>query len=157
MISAIGISVLDNILVTDGFQISEGSFYCSKFIVSGGGMAATALCAASRLGSKARLFSLVGDDVHGSFLVDEYRRFGIDASGVIAVPHQNTVFSVVIVDSETGEKQFYSEKEKSVYNYPQPLDVSLLEGTEVLLVDGHWVEGALAGVKWAKSNGIPVV
>ena len=157
MIAAIGIAVLDNIVVMDGFQKGEGSFYCNTLTVTGGGMAATALCAASKLGSPTRLFTKVGDDAHGHYIIDELHSYDIDTSGSVIVPGLSTTSSIVFVDSHTGEKQFYSERDKPLDSMPATLDRSLLDGTNVLLVDGHWIDGALDGVEWAASNAIPVV
>lgn len=157
MIAAVGISVVDVILVMDGFREGEGSFHCERLLTEGGGMAATGLCAAARLGSKTRLFSRVGDDVHGRFVIDRLEDFGVDTSGVAAVPGRNTTISIVLVDRNTGEKQFYSERGKSAFLDPLEMDVSLLEGTEVLLVDGHWTDQALRAAGWARGRSIPVV
>ena len=157
MISAVGISTVDIILLMDGFKAEEGSYHCERMITEGGGMAATSLAAASRLGSKTRLFSRIGDDVYGSFIVEKLKEYGVDHSGVVTAPGRNSTVSVVFVDKKSGEKQFYSEYEKSAYIDPVELDVSLLEGTEVLLVDGHWTDQALRSALWAKEREKPVV
>ena len=51
MISAIGISVIDHIMVIDGFKDTEGRYKCDIYHTEGGCMAVTALCAASKCGS----------------------------------------------------------------------------------------------------------
>ena len=157
MISGIGITVYDIIMVLDGFSSAEGSYYCDEILTEGGGMAATALCAASKLGANTRIFTRIGDDRYGEFLLDEFHRYGVDTAGVVTVPGKRTTQAVVFVDENTGEKQFYSEQTKPAFTDTIPLDCSLLEGTRVLLVDGHWIEGAQAGAEWAHSRGIPVV
>ena len=157
MVAAVGISVVDIILVMDGFKEGEGSYHCDRLITEGGGMAATAVCAAARLGSETRLFSRVGDDVHGRFVVEGLRAFGVDTSGVVTVPGRTTMTSIVFVDRNTGEKQFYSEFEKSAYIEPVEADLSPLEKMDVLLVDGHWMDQALRSARWARERGVPVV
>ena len=57
-VSAVGISVIDHIMTVDSFKTGEGSFHCEEYMTEGGGMAATALCAASKLGSRTRLKTL---------------------------------------------------------------------------------------------------
>jgi sulfofructose kinase len=166
MVAAIGISVVDHIMVVNGFNDTEGSYHTEKYITCGGGMAATALCAASKLGSRTRLFSLVGDDLNGRYILEGLADFGVDTAGVYELEGKTSAAGVILVDSETGEKQFYSERFKSAYDAHDAqdsddaradLDVSLLEGAEVLLLDGHWIEGSLKGARYAKANGIPVV
>ena len=157
LIAAVGISVVDVMLVMDGFRTGEGSFHCERLYTEGGGMVATALCAAARLGSETRLFSRIGDDIHGRFILDSLARFGVDVSGIANVRGRNTTVSVVLVDRATGEKQFYSEFVKSAYIDPLDMVLSLLEGAEALLVDGHWTDQAFRAAGWARERGIPVV
>ena len=157
VISAVGISVVDHIMILDGFKTGEGSFHCESYLVEGGGMAATALCAAAKLSAETRLFSRIGDDLNGVFILDELKRYGVDTAGVVTIPGKASTVSFVLVDKMSGEKQFYSEWIKPAFEDRIELDISLLKGTEVLLVDGHWTEGALKASEWAKTNGVPVV
>lgn len=157
MIVATGISLVDIILVMDGFPAGEGSYHCDRMYTDGGGMAATALCAAARLGSRTRLVSRVGDDIHGRFVLGGLAAFGVDTSGVTTVVGRNTTVSIIHVDVNTGEKQFYSEFEKSAYLDPITADTGLLDGADVLLLDGHWTDQALIFAHRARERDIPVV
>ncbi len=157
MIAGVGISVVDILLLMDGFREGEGSFHGERMFTEGGGMAATGLCAAARLGSRTRLMSRVGDDLHGNFVRDGLERFGVDVSGLIAVPGRHTTVSIVLVDRNTGEKQFYSEYEKSAYIDPVEADFAFLDGATVLLLDGHWTDQAYRSARRARALGIPVV
>ncbi len=157
MITAVGISVADIILVMNGFRNGEGSYHCERLLSEGGGMAATALCAASRLGSKTRLVSRVGDDTHGRFIIEGLQAFGVDTTGVAVVPGRNTTVSIVLADKNTGEKQFYSEYHKSAYIDPLDAGLCHLDGASLLLVDGHWTDQALRSAREAQRRHIPVV
>ena len=137
MIAAIGISVIDHIMVIDGFKTTEGTFHCEKYVVDGGGMAATAMCTASRLGAKTRLLSRVGDDLNGRYILEGLACFGVDTTGIVKVKGRNSTASFVLVDSTTGEKQFYCELQKPAYIDPIECDLSLLDGAQVLLVDNR--------------------
>ena len=157
MISAIGIATVDHIIVNDGFYDREGTYLSNAYRVEGGGMAATALCTASRLGSPTRLFSRIGDDINGHLIADGLASFGVDTTGLVTVKETNSFVSIIIVNERTGEKQFYSDKHQPVFREHIDLDRSSLEGTDVLLVDGFWMEAALSGARWAMKRGIPVV
>ena len=156
-ISAIGLAVVDHVIAVDGFKEAEGSYHCGSYHSDGGGMAATAMCAASRLGSKARLFARIGDDLNGKFILEGLKRFGVDTSDFIIIKGVNSFVSIVMVDTGTGEKQFFATKQQAVLEDKIEIDTSLLKGSDVLLVDGYWMEAALEGAEWANNNGIPVV
>ncbi len=157
MISAVGIAVVDHIMFVDGFSDREGSYHCEHYIAGGGGMAATAMCAAAMLGSEAKFFSRVGVDPDGDFIIRELEKYGVDTSGIVRVPGRPSTAAFVLVDRTTGDKQFWSQWTKPAFADFIELDTSHLEGSEVLLVDGHWMEGAIAAARWASEHGIPVV
>jgi len=157
MISAIGISTVDHIMVIDGFKGAEGSYGCNAYHADGGGMAATALCTASKLGSSCKLFSRIGDDVNGQFILDRLKKFNIDTSGVVTVSGKNSIVCVILVNSRSGEKQFFFERTFHVFEDYIDFDTSRLNGTDILLVDGFWMEAALEGAVWASKNGVTIV
>ena len=157
MISGIGISTVDHIMVIDGFKGAEGSYACNAYHTDGGGMAATALCTASKLGSSCKLFSRIGDDINGQFILDGLKKFGIDTSGVVKVRGKNSVVCVILADSKSGEKQFFFERTFHVFEDYIDFDASRLNGTDILLLDGFWMEAALEGAVWASKNRVTIV
>lgn len=144
-------------MVVDGFSQKEGSYYSSNYSLEGGGMAATAMCAAAKLGSRTRMLSRIGDDVNGSFIKRGLEDFGIDTSCMMTLENTCSATSFILIEGNTGEKQFWSEKEHQSYRKPVKLDTALLTGTDVLLVDGYWMEAAQDAVIWASENNVPVV
>ncbi len=157
MITAVGLCVLDHLFLTDGFSGEEGTYRCDEYHIDGGGMAATALCAAARLGSETRLFSRIGDDPNGEYIIRGLKEFGVDTSGVVTCTDVKSWTVVILIDKNTGEKQFYLDKIQRLYHKDILIDVSRLDGTGVLLLDGHWMEAALQAGEWAVGRGIPVV
>lgn len=157
MISAIGISTVDHLMVVKRFSKDEGSFYAKSYLVDGGGMAATAMCAAAKLGSNVRLFSCVGNDLNGQFILEGLQSFGIDTSFIQIAGNASSVASFVLIEESHGDKQFWSEKEFALFNNPGKINREALRGSKVLLIDGHWEEAALEAAIWASENNVPVV
>ena len=157
VITAIGLCVLDHLFIVDGFSGEEGTYRCDGYHIDGGGMAATALCAAARLGSETRLISRIGDDVNGKQILEGLREFGVDTSYVVRCAGKKSWTVVILVDRNSGEKQFYLDKVQALYHEKIELDISQLRETDVLLLDGHWMESAMKAAEWAASAGIPVV
>ncbi len=157
MIAAIGIATVDHIMVLDGFNAADGTFLAETYRVEGGGMAATALCAAAKLGSRTRLFARIGDDINGRFIVEGLNACAVDTSGMVTIPDAPSFTSIIMVDRNTGEKQFYSGRNQPVLEDRAEFDADALAGSKVLLVDGFWMEVAIVGARWAFKRGIPVV
>ena len=157
MISAVGVSVVDHITILDGFKNSEGTYGTEKYFTEGGGMAATALFAASWLGSKTRLFSRVGNDLGGNFIIEGLKAFGVDISGVKILNGKKSAVSFIFVDMRTGEKQFFSEKTKSAWTDNIIPEKDLFDDCNVLLVDGHWINCAIEGCNSARKRNVPIV
>ena len=157
MIAAIGIAVIDHIMVINGFDNKEGSYQAISYHSEGGGMAATACCAATKLGSNARLITRVGDDVNGRLILDGLKKYNIDTTRTATLENLHSIVSMVLVDQNTGRKQFYAEDVKPLYTEAVDFNPEVIDGADVLLVDGHCIAEATEGVRWAQSHGIPVV
>lgn len=78
MISAVGITVMDHIMILDGFKDSEGTFHCGKYLTDGVGMSATASAQLQTLervpgcdyGKRGHHFTLLG-------VIRRYRAFSL--------------------------------------------------------------------------------
>lgn len=68
-----------------------------------GGMGGNVACAASQLGLRTGLVSWVGDDVEGELVLEDLRRFGVDATHVVVEPNTQTNFTTILIDP-SGEK-----------------------------------------------------
>ncbi len=82
---------------------SEGGF--SLFERFPGGAPANVACSAAKLGLKSAFIGAVGRDIHGSFLKNTLREYGIDISGVIETPDAFTTLAFVKID-KNGERSF---------------------------------------------------
>ena len=79
-IVAIGANVIDTIAVLPNYPKEDTKLRASKFMQSGGGPAATGLVAAAKLGAKAMFIGNAADDSGGVFLLNDFKRFGVDTS-----------------------------------------------------------------------------
>ncbi len=70
-----------------------------------GGAVANVLSAVSNLGGKSAFIGKVGDDMHGSFLIETLKGEGIDSSGVIVSKDAFTTLAFVSLN-ENGERSF---------------------------------------------------
>ena len=68
-----------------------------------GGMIANAACAASRLGLKTGWAGMLGGDEFGNTLLQDFNRFGVDASCAMVLENETSDFTVIIL-SPNGDR-----------------------------------------------------
>ena len=128
----------------------------TEFRAQGGGLVATALVAAARLGARCDLFGLVGDDPVGKDILDELEDEGVSTAGVIAVPGASSPLSFVHVDQDSGERTIYHRPGRGLV-WPESTGLSAIAGCGALLVDTYFPELALAAARTARAHVVPVI
>jgi len=154
MISGAGVCCLDYIMMTPRPEWG-GSAPIRQYCVQGGGLVATALVACARLGARTQLFSLLGEDDHALRILTELEDEGVAASGVARIPGWESPFSIVHVDSDSGERTIF-HRGAGGRAWPGG-DLSAIAGSDVLLVDHCFPDLTRAAIAVAKSCGAPVV
>lgn len=137
----VGAATYDAIALVDGFPGADQRVVAESIVYAGGGPAATAAVAASRLGARVAFVGTVGDDANGRAILAGLRAEGVDVSGVSVSRTQDSAASVVIVDRTRGTR--------AICNRPAPLidlapAVGLIAAAPVVHVD-HVGWGPLHG------------
>ncbi|MBN1419824.1 MAG: hypothetical protein JXP34_13675 [Planctomycetes bacterium] len=155
----IGMSVacVDELLIVPHMPESDGTINVSRCDRQGGGIAATAMVAAARLGCRASLIGAVGADPIGEEVLAGLRVEKVDVSRVRIDPEGRTNFSVILVEERTGKR--------SIVYWPgcvEPFsldrdDVDLIRSARGLLVDGHGVDAQVEAARAARDAGVPVL
>jgi len=156
-IVGIGLAVLDHLMLVPEFPCREGVITSSQYQVQGGGMVATALVAAQRLGAVTEFWGRVGDDEPGQVLLKELKALGVNSSQVHVVPGGKTGTCFVMVKAGTGERSFVVSQQRNVFVDLGSLNLDRIKKAKILLIDSTWVEAAQQGAHFAKAHGIPVV
>ncbi len=126
-----------------------------SFLRQGGGQAATAMVACTRLGLQAAYVGAVGDDPIGAISVDSLRAEGVNAEGVVVKPGLRSQCAVVLIDSRSGERTILWDREARLEEGDVKKD--WVTGCRCLLVDGHNLPAEVQAARWAREAGIPVV
>jgi sulfofructose kinase len=152
----IGQAVQDFVFSVDTMPATADKFRASDFEAPGGGPAATAAVAISRLGGTARLAARVGDDLLANIIVAELESYGVDCALVRRMNGRRSSVSAVLVD-KAGERMIVNYLDGSLDADPEwlhayaPLDVA------AILTDTRWPEGALLGLNLARRNDLPAI
>ncbi|SDQ36160.1 PfkB family carbohydrate kinase [Quadrisphaera sp. DSM 44207] len=113
--------------------------------VAAGGPAAGAAVAFAALGGRARLVTALGPDAAGAAVRDDLRACGVQV--VPAPSHAPTPVSAVQVLEASGERTVTS-LDAAGSDVPAPPDLEeLLDGADVVLLDGHHPRLALAAAR----------
>lgn len=152
----IGQAVQDFVFSVDAMPATADKYRASNFETLGGGPAATAAVAISRLGGEARLAARVGDDMLANLIAAELESYGVDCRLLRRMGGRRSSVSAVLVDS-AGERMIVNYLDSSMDADPEwlhayaPLDVA------AILTDTRWPEGALLGLNLARRNDLPAI
>jgi len=152
----VGLACLDQVILWDDAAQPVHAGRIRDFDVQGGGMTATAMVAAARLGARAEFWGAVGDDWAGGMIVDGLAAEGVDVSQVVRVAGAQGPIVVVCVDGATGERRFPFIQR--IVDPEGPVgDLERLTDAGAVLVDGSRYASALRAADRARRFGVPVV
>ncbi|MDJ0751508.1 MAG: PfkB family carbohydrate kinase [Woeseiaceae bacterium] len=152
----IGHAVQDFVFSVDAMPTAAEKYRASGFETLGGGPAATAAVAVSRLGGAAQLATRVGDDLLANLIALELEHYGVDCALVRRMEGRQSSVSAVLVDG-AGERTIVNYLDSSMDADPQWLDAYAPIDAEAILADTRWPEGALLGLRLARSLELPAV
>jgi sulfofructose kinase len=125
-----GMLTWDAIALVDTFPDPDSRQVARDLVHAGGGPAATAAVAASRLGVRAAIIGSVGADDEGDRVRASLRDEGVDVSGVRVVPRQRSGASVVVADAARGTR--------AIATRPVP-PLTIDEAAAAVLGQAEWV------------------
>ncbi len=152
----LGLATLDHLMVVDSFATSVARAKVTAFDIQGGGLTATALVAAARLGLAVELWGAVGSDRLGDWIVAGLESEGVGLHGLRRFDGFEGPLVLVFVDGETGERRFQLGRWIKG-DGPAPLELERLDSAACLLVDGMWAEASREAARYASERSIPVV
>ncbi len=153
----IGHCCQDNICVVEQYPPEDGSTHILDIDDSqGGGAAATAMVAASRLGAAAGVIANLGDDPVGDRILAGFAREGVHTGLIRRIPGGRSSTSYVMVNPENGSRTKFPYRDQL-----PPLELSqeirgALAGARILHLDGTQYENALRAARLAKELGLTV-
>ncbi len=156
-IFGLGLSVLDHLLVVDGFTLTGTRTRYEQREVCAGGMVTTALAQAAVLGCHTQLLSVIGDDEEGRQLTRMLRERRVGTRRLLRDPRFPTIVATVLVNRRGGERRFLVADRRPVERAAPGLDLPALDDRALLLVDGHFSASALRAVKHARRCGAVVI
>lgn len=132
-IIGIGIATIDHLYRLENIsELPAGRLL--EHSIQGGGMAATAMAAAARLGARCAAVLCVGEDDRGTRVLRDLEELGVDVSFSCRKPGA-TPLILVLVDGRTGQRHFLSLRGESPLPGPEDVDWERAAEANVFLLD----------------------
>ena len=141
----IGVITIDTIALVDKYPGEDERVLADQISRAGGGPAAVAAVALSRLGIKSAIVGTIGDDADGKEVLRIFAQEGVDTSGISygATP---TAGSVIVASKEHSARAISTR---------QPVtQAALNEAAKKLIAAAQWVHVDHVGIKRLDEAGI---
>src|SRR5262245_17947725 len=106
-ILGLGSTAVDELIYVAAFPSADAKTRVMRWEQHCGGLTATALVAASRLGAKCAYAGVLGDDAQSRIVLSCLRGEGVDVSRAICRPGARPVRSVVVVDEKQRTRNVF--------------------------------------------------
>jgi sugar/nucleoside kinase (ribokinase family) len=156
-ILGLGCVAVDDLLYVENFPTPDTKSRISHHERQCGGLTATALVAAARLGSRCAFAGILGNDADSAFVLRTFERERVDVSQVRIRADARPIHSTIIVDRSRLTRTILFDLAGTVGAQTDWPPEELIRSAGVLYVDHYGIEGMTRAARLARSAGIPVV
>jgi sugar/nucleoside kinase (ribokinase family) len=153
----LGCTAVDDILYVEQYPPADAKIHVLRRERHCGGLTATALVAAARLGAKCAFAGTLGFDDGSDFVLETFRREGVNARHVVRQKNAGPVRSVIIVDEKVRTRNIFACVNDSRGAHPTQPAREVIESARVLFIDYFGIAGNLRAARIARSAGVPIV
>ena len=140
-----GVITIDTIALVDKYPSEDERVLANEISRAGGGPAAVAAVALSRLGIKSAVVGTIGDDADGKEVLRIFAQEGVDTSG-ISIGSTATAGSVIVASKEHSARAISTR---------QPIaQAAMNEAAKKLIASAQWVHVDHVGIKRLDEAGI---
>lgn len=134
----VGVITIDTIALVDKYPSADERVLAEEILRAGGGPAAVAAVALSRLGVKSAVVGTIGDDADGKEVLRIFEKEGVDTSG-ISIGTTSTAGSVIVASKEHSARAISTR---------QPVTQAPINpAAKRLIADAEWLHVDHVGIK----------
>lgn len=153
----LGCAAVDEILYVPAYPPADGKVEVRRRERHCGGLCATALVAAARLGARCAYAATLGDDEGSRFALETLRREGVNTRHVVRRVEAGPVRSVIVVDETRRTRNIFFHLPPILGADPKRPAEKIIRSSRVLLVDRFGLPGMVRAARIARAAGVPVV
>lgn len=153
----LGSATVDDFLYVPHFPAPDTKLQVLHTERQGGGLTATALVAAVRLGARAGFAGMLGSDEISRWVEQDLAREGVDVSPVVRRADAQPIHAVIIVEQAQHTRTILYSVNGCIGADDDAPDEATLRAARVLFIDDFGSVGNLRAVRIARAAGIPVV
>jgi len=142
----VGVITMDTVVLVDRYPGEDERVLANEISRAGGGPAAVAAVAMSRLGIRSAIVGTIGDDADGKEVLRIFAQEGVDTSG-ISIGTTPTAGSVIVASKEHSARAISTR---------QPVTQAVMnDAAKKLIASADWIHVDHVGVKRLEEAGIP--
>jgi len=149
----VGCATVDMLAIYDGPIKEDDKVLVRQTTRQGGGLVGTGLVAVARLGGTARFIGRLGNDDHGRFIVDDFKREGVDTSCIQIVPGASAIRTMGLINPAKGHRTLFVCLDDAPEVKPSDLKRDDVLAGKVVFVDGFLVKAAIQAAEWGREAG----
>ena len=153
----LGCAAIDDLLYVPAYPAPDSKMQVRRKERHCGGLTATALVAAARLGSRCAFAGALGDDELSRVVLDRFAQEGIDTQYMRRRPDARPAHAVIIVDESQKTRTILASLEGCFGAEPDWPEEEVLRACRVLFVDHIGIPGMTRAARVAREASIPVV
>jgi sugar/nucleoside kinase (ribokinase family) len=152
----LGCAAVDDLLYISAYPPPDVKVRVRRRERQCGGLTATALVAAARLGARCAYGGVLGDDEDSRFVEDCLRREGVDVSPVVRRAGARPIHSFIVVDETNHTRNIFFDLAGSTGADPEQPGADVIRSAKILYVDHYGVEGMTRAARIAQAAGVAV-
>src|SRR5262245_37071359 len=137
----LGCVAVDDLIYVDEFPLPDAKVCIRRTERQCGGLTATALVAAARLGSECAYAGVLGTDELSTCASNRMDEEGIDLSFMRQRPGAEPVHSFIVVDEKRQTRNIFFDSSKAAGADPEWPETKVIQSARVLFVDTFGMEG----------------
>ena len=156
-ILGLGCTAIDDLVYVGEFPAPDSKIQVRSRERHCGGITATALVAAARLGSSCVFAGVLGEDELSRFVIERFEKEGVSTKHIRHRPEARPIHAIIIVDEVRKTRTILYDLEGAFGAEPDWPGEELIRSCRVLFVDHFGMEGMIRAAKVARSAGNAVV